>query len=53
MLMKKKGGNKLKVCVDYRDLNARTFKDHCPLPFIFTIVDEVMGRELYSFMDGY
>jgi hypothetical protein len=51
--MKKKGGNKLRVCVDYRDLNAHTLKDHFPLPFISTIVDEVAGKELYSFMHDY
>jgi hypothetical protein len=49
VLVKKKGGNKLRVCVDYRDLNAHTLKDHFPLPFISTIVDEVVGKELYSF----
>ncbi len=53
VLVKKKGGNKLRVCVDYRDLNIRTLKDHFPLPFISTIVDEVARTELYSFMDGY
>jgi hypothetical protein len=53
VLLKKKGGNKLRVCVDYRDLNVRTLKDHFPLPFISTIVDEVTGKKLYSFMDGY
>jgi hypothetical protein len=49
----KKGGNKLKVCVDYRDLNARTLKDHFPLSFLFTIVNEIVGKKLYSFMDRY
>jgi hypothetical protein len=53
VLVEKKGGNKLKVCVDYRDLNACTLKDHFPLPLISTIVNEVTGKELYSFMDGY
>jgi len=53
VLVKKKGGNKLRVCVDYRDLNACTLKDHFPLSFISTIVDEVAGKELYNFMDGY
>ena len=28
-------------------------KDHFPLPFINTILDEVAGHELYTFMDGY
>ncbi len=51
--MKKKGGNKLRVCVDYRDLNARTLKDHFPLPFIYTIVDEIAGKKKNSFMDDY
>jgi hypothetical protein len=53
VLVKKKGGNKLRVCVDYRDLNACTFKDHFPLLFISTIVNEIAGKKLYSFMDGY
>jgi hypothetical protein len=50
---KKKSGNKLRVCVDYKDLNARTFKNHFLLSFISTIVNEITGNELYSFMDGY
>jgi hypothetical protein len=45
VLMKKKGGNKLRVCVDYRDLNAHTLKNHFPLPFISTIVDEIVGTK--------
>jgi hypothetical protein len=44
VLVKKKGGNKLKVCADYRDLNVHTLKDHFPLSFISTIVDEVAGK---------
>jgi hypothetical protein len=53
VLVKKKGGNKLKVCVDYRNLNAHTLKYHFPLLFISTIVDEVAKKGLYSSMDGY
>jgi hypothetical protein len=53
IVLVKKGGNKLRVCVDYRDLNAHTLKDHFPLSFISTIVDEIAGKELYSFMDSY
>ena len=34
-------------------LNKWTQKDHFPLPFINTILDEVVGHELYTFMDGY
>jgi hypothetical protein len=43
-MVKKKGGNKLRVCVDYRGLNVRTLKDHFPLSFISTIVDEVAKK---------
>jgi hypothetical protein len=50
---KKKSGNKLRVCVHYKDLNARTFKNHFPFPFISIIVNEMARNELYSFMDDY
>ena len=52
VLVKKKNG-KLRVCVDYRKLNSCTQKDHFPLPFITSILEEVAGHDLYTFMDGY
>ncbi|BFI32702.1 hypothetical protein MPTK2_3g07970 [Marchantia polymorpha subsp. ruderalis] len=52
VLVKKKNG-KLRVCVDYRRLNACTQKDHFPLPFITLVLEEVGGHARYSFMDGY
>ena len=52
VLVKKKNG-KIRVCINYRALNKRTQKDHFPLSFINTILDEVAGHELYTFMDGY
>ncbi|MCO5548224.1 hypothetical protein L7F22_001681 [Adiantum nelumboides] len=48
-----KKNRKLRVCVDYRKLNAHTIKDPFPLPFIDMILDEIVGHEMYSFMDGY
>ena len=52
VIVKKKNG-KLRICVDYRRLNKKTLKDHFPLPFINTLLEEVAGHEMYSFMDGY
>jgi len=53
MVLVKKINGKLQVCINYQALNKNTQKDHFPLPFINTILDEVAGPELYTFMDGY
>ena len=48
-----KKNEKLRVCVDYRKLNAITIKGAFPLPFTHLMLDQVAGHEMYSFMDGY
>ncbi len=48
----KKNG-KLRICVDYRKLNAQTKKDPISLPFLDWVLDLVARHEMYSFMDGY
>jgi hypothetical protein len=52
VLVRKKNG-KLRVCIDYRALNKYTAKDHFPLPFLNIILEEVAGKELYTYLDGY
>ena len=52
MLVKKKNG-KLRVCVDYRKLNACTQNDHFPFPFITVLLEDVGGHAMYTFMNGY
>ena len=42
-----------RVCMDYRKLNKATRKDHFPLPFIDQMLDRLMGKEYYCFLDGY
>jgi hypothetical protein len=42
-----------RVCIDYRNLNAATRKDHFPLPFIDQMVERLAGHEYYCFLDGY
>lgn len=48
----KKDG-KVRMCVDFRDLNATSPKDDFPLPHIDMLVDSTAGHALLSFMDGF
>ena len=44
---------KIRVCVDYRRLNAATIPNPFPLPFTDSLLDEVAGKEMYTFLDGF
>ena len=44
---------KVRICIDYRKLNAATRKDHFPLPFIDQMLEHLAGHEYYCFLDGY
>ena len=46
MVVPKKNG-KIRVCVDYRKLNAATITEAFPLPFIDGFLDVVAGHEMY------
>ena len=48
----KKDG-KLRICVDFRDLNKACPKDDFPLPHIDVIMDNIVSGALMSFMDGF
>ncbi|OMO62254.1 hypothetical protein CCACVL1_22930 [Corchorus capsularis] len=48
----KKDG-KVRMCVDYRDLNRASPKDNFPFPHIDVLVDNTAGYSLFSFMDGF
>ena len=52
VIVPKKNG-KIRVCVDYRKLNAATLTDPFPLPYCDTLLDAVAGHEMYSFLDGF
>ena len=47
------GKTKIRVCQDFRKLNASTKKDYFPIPFTDIILDHVSGHECYSFLDGF
>ncbi|RVW13097.1 Transposon Ty3-I Gag-Pol polyprotein [Vitis vinifera] len=48
----KKDG-KVRVCVDFRDLNKASPKDDFLLPHIDMLVDSTAGHSMLSFMDGF
>ena len=48
----KKDG-RVRMCVDFRDLNKASPKDDFPLPHIDNLVDNTAENALLSFMDGY
>ncbi|XP_073259781.1 uncharacterized protein [Populus alba] len=52
VVVPKKEG-KIKVCVDFRNLNKASPKDDFPLPHIDVLVDNVARSSTYSFMDGF
>ena len=50
-VLKKDG--RVRMCVDYRDLNKASPKDDFPLPHINILVDNTTNHAHFSFMDGY
>ncbi|KAK9034176.1 hypothetical protein V6N11_050351 [Hibiscus sabdariffa] len=48
-----KKDEKVRMCVDYRDLNRASPKDNFPLPHIDTLVDNTAGHSYFSFMEGF
>ncbi|GJZ40562.1 reverse transcriptase domain-containing protein, partial [Tanacetum coccineum] len=62
MTMVKNGKNELipqrmvtgwRICIDYRNLNDATRKDHFLLPFIDQMLERLARHEYYSFLDGF
>ena len=48
---KKQGA--IRICTNLCDLNRACPKDNFPTPFIDQILDECVGSEVFSFMDGF
>ncbi|RVW78015.1 Retrovirus-related Pol polyprotein from transposon 17.6 [Vitis vinifera] len=48
-----KKDSKVRVCVDFRDLNKASPKDDFPFPHIDMLVDSTAGHPMLSFMDGF
>ena len=45
--------DKVKVCVDFKDLNKASPKDDFSLPHIDLLVDSTARHSMLSFMDGF
>jgi hypothetical protein len=43
----------IRVCIDYMDINKACPKDNFPTPFVDHIVDDCLGSEIFSLMDGF
>jgi len=52
VIVPKKNG-KWRVCIDYRELKKETLKYHFPLPFIDQVLDTLVGKRYFSFLDGF
>ena len=52
VVVPKKNGNWF-ICIDYRELNRTTPKDHFPLPFINKVLDTLSRKKLFPFLDGF
>lgn len=50
--VRKKNGE-IRLCVDSRELNKASLKDHYPLPSMEQILQVVSGFERFSLFDGY
>ena len=50
-ILKKNG--KLKICIDFRNINMATPKDKYPIPIVDLLVDGASGYKILSFMDGH
>ena len=48
-----KNNGKWRVCVEYRELNKATKKDHFPLPFIDQVLDTLSRKNFFSFLGGF
>ena len=52
VVVPKKNG-KLRICVNLKKVNAATIRDNYPLPIAEHVIERVVGKEAYSFVDGF
>ena len=50
--VRKKSGE-IRLCIDFRNLNKVSMKDNYPLPKMDQILQQVVGAERISMLDGF
>ena len=50
--VEKKDSGKIRVCIDFRDLNKATPKDEYPMPMADMLINEASGHRVIRFFDG-
>jgi hypothetical protein len=50
--VEKKNTGKLRVCIDFCDLNKATPKDEYPMPMADVLINSASGHKIFSFPDG-
>jgi len=51
VLFQKKRDGTLRLCVDYKKLNAVTIRNSYPLPLIIDIIERVKGAKFFTKLD--
>jgi len=52
MPVEKKDSGKIRVCIDFRNLNRATPKDEYPMPVADMLINSASGNRVISFLDG-
>jgi len=50
--VEKKDSSKIRLCIDFRDLNKATLKDEYPMLLADMLINEASGHRVISFLDG-
>jgi hypothetical protein len=50
--VEKKNTNKIRVCIDFQNLNRATPKDEYPMPIADALINNALGNKVISFLDG-
>ena len=52
MPVEKKGTGKIRICIDFRNLNRATPKDEYPMPIADMLINDASEHKVISFLDG-